>query len=74
MKLSLNWIGLFTDVASPLSRMTARELAHVYSIHTAEIEAVEIHAPIDGVVIGKVLSAVRHPDSTKLWICEVDVG
>ena len=74
MKISLNWLGLFVDLSSVSKINSAREIAHTYSIHTAEIEGFEATKKIDKVVIGKVLTAERHPDSTKLWICRVNVG
>lgn len=73
MKISLNQLSLYTDTASLLKKYTIKELQHLYSIHTAEIEAVQIY-DIPGVVIGKILSAERHPESTKLWICSVSLG
>lgn len=45
----------------------------MYSTHSAEIEAIEEHR-IDGIVVGRVLSTARHPESTKLWIVEVELG
>ena len=33
-----------------------------------------LDAEIKNVVVGKVLSMVRHPNSDHMWICQVDVG
>lgn len=38
MKLPLSWIGVFASVEKPLAQYGAKELAHIYSTHTAEIE------------------------------------
>ncbi len=74
MKISLNWLGLFVDLTTVHSQYDSRKIAHEYSIHTAEIEGVETFWPIDQVLVGKVLTAERHPESTKLSICQVDIG
>lgn len=74
MKISLNWLGLFVDLVAVRSQYDSREVAHEYSIHTAEIEGVETTRSFDKILVGKVLTAERHPESTKLWICQVDVG
>lgn len=73
MKTPLNWITLYTNIEKTLKNTSIKDLAHEYSIHTAEIDGIEEYR-IDKVVIGKVLSCTKHPDSTKLSICEVDVG
>ncbi len=45
----------------------------MYSIHTAEIDDIFEHE-IDKVVIGKVLTCEKHPESTKLSIVRLDLG
>jgi phenylalanyl-tRNA synthetase beta chain len=74
MKISLNWLGLFVDLSGVRTQYDSREMAHQYSIHTASIEGIGQSKRFDGVVVGKVLTAERHPESSKLWICQVDVG
>ncbi len=49
------------------------ELAHQYSIHTAEIDGIEDHF-IDKVVIWKVIACEKHPESKKLSIVRVNIG
>lgn len=73
MKTPLNWISLYTPLDSLLREETTTELAHQYSIHTAEIDGIEEHF-LDKVVIGKVISCEKHPDSKKLSIVRVLVG
>ena len=34
----------------------------------------DLGAEISNVVVGRVLSMERHPDSDHMWICQVDVG
>ena len=74
MKLPLGWIGLFSNVSDLVAKTPAKDLAHQYSIHTAEIESIEHAGSLDKVVVARVVSAERHPESTKLWICVVDQG
>jgi hypothetical protein len=50
MKTPLNWISLYTPLASLLDQKNTTELAHEYSIHTAEIDGIESHF-LDRVVI-----------------------
>jgi phenylalanyl-tRNA synthetase beta chain len=73
MKTPLNWISLYTPLASLLAKNSTTELAHQYSIHTAEIDSIESHF-LDKVVVGKVISCEKHPDSTKLSIVRVALG
>ena len=73
MKTPLSWISLYTPLAPLLKKHTIKELAHEYSIHTAEIDGIEEHF-LDKVVIGKVLSCEKHPESKKLSIVEVLIG
>ncbi len=74
MKLPLSWIGVFASVENPLATHGAKELAHIYSTHTSEIEGYEAFGDYDKVVVGRVISTERHPESTKLWITKVDLG
>jgi len=41
-----------------------------------KVEAIHRHgvADVDGFVVGRVLSAERHPDADRLKVCEVDLG
>lgn len=73
MKIPLSWISLSTDIDSLLTQKNTTEIAHHFSTHTAEIEAIET-CFFDKVVIGKVLTCEKHPDSKKLSIVEIDVG
>lgn len=70
MKTPLNWISLYTNLSELIAKSNTRDLAHEYSIHTAEIDGIEEHV-IDKVVVGRVLSCEKHPDSTKLSIVRV---
>lgn len=73
MHTPLNWISLYTPIDTLLAKKNITDIAHEYSIHTAEIDGIEEHR-IDKVVIGKVLRCEKHPESKKLSICEVLIG
>lgn len=73
MKTPLSWISLYTPLTNIIQKHSITELAHLYSIHTAEVDDIIPHN-IDRVVVGKVLSCEKHPDSKKLSIVRVGLG
>lgn len=73
MKIPLSWISLYTPLSTLFEKYPTKELAHEYSIHTAEIDGIDDHF-LDKVVVGKVISCEKHPESKKLSIVEVDLG
>lgn len=73
MKTPLSWISLYTPLHSLLAKHSTKELAHEYSIHTAEIDGIEEHF-LNKVVVGKVISCEKHPESKKLSIVRVGLG
>ena len=71
MKISLNWLGDFVD----LDGFTPSEIADFLSLHTAEVEGVEVFgAGAEGVVVGEVMSCDPHPDADKLSLTQVNCG
>ncbi len=74
MKVSLNWLSNRCDVSAKLAELGAKGLAHEYSIHVAEIDAVEEFGLPEPVVVGRVLSSKPHPDSDHLNLVEVSLG
>ncbi len=73
MKTPLSWISLYTPLTELIEKTPLKSLAHEYSIHTAEIDGIENHT-IDHVVVGKVISCDKHPESKKLSIVVVNIG
>ena len=70
MKLSRKWLAEFTTVDAPV-----REYAERMTISGSKVEGTEEpYKEIENVVVGRVLSLERHPDSDHLWVCQVDVG
>lgn len=70
MQIPLSWISLYTDLSNLIAKKSIKDIAHEYSIHTAEIDGIEEYF-IDKVVVGKVLSCEKHPESKKLSIVKV---
>lgn len=73
MHIPLSWISLYTDLSELIAKKSIKHIAHEYSIHTAEIDGIEEHF-IDKVVVGKVISCEKHPESKKLSIVKVSLG
>ncbi|MCS7074225.1 MAG: phenylalanine--tRNA ligase subunit beta, partial [Bacteroidia bacterium] len=73
MKLSLNWLKRYIDLPESPS-----EIAHILTMSGLEVEGMEVYSSVpgglEGVVVGKVLSAEQHPNADRLRVCQVDVG
>src|SRR5262249_43444452 len=51
------------------------QLADLLTRHVATVDAVEpLRADLDSIIVGRVLTAERHPDSDHLWLTTVDAG
>ena len=72
MKLNRKWLHEeFVD----LSNVSDREYVEKLTIFGQKVETYErMDAEIKNVVVGKVLSIVRHENSDHMWVCQVDVG
>ena len=74
MRVSLNWIKRILnrqDLGLSVADLQAR-----LTLHLAEFEAdVEVAGPkLDGVVVGKVLTCIQHPNADRLRCTTVDIG
>ena len=71
MLLSMNWIRDFVD----LDGLDIDALIHRFTLTTAEVEDI-FHKGADtrGVVVGRILTCLPHPDSQKLHLLTVDAG
>ena len=72
MKLNRKWINEeFVD----LSSVSDKEFVEKMTIFGQKVETYEpMDKEIKNVVVGKVVSIVRHENSDHMWICQVDVG
>ena len=67
MKISYRWLKQW--VATDLN---AEQIAETFTLAGLEVDAVEpVAPPLDGVVVGEILSAEPHPDADRLQICRV---
>jgi len=70
MNLSRKWLNEFVTVAA-----NDKDFAEAMTISGSKVEVTEdLGAEIQNVVVGKVLSMERHPNSDHMWICQVDVA
>jgi len=70
MKVSQNWLNNLVEITS-----TPEDLSEKLSIGGFEVESLEdCSENVNGVVLGKVLSVLKHEGSDKLSICQVDIG
>jgi len=71
MRVPLEWLEAYCAAGLP-----ARELGERLTMTGTKLEAVHHHGvrALDAFVVGKVLSAERHPDADRLSVCRVDVG
>ncbi len=72
MKLNRKWINEeFVD----LSHISDKEYMDTMTVFGQKVETYErLDSEIRNVVVGKVLSIVRHENSDHMWVCQVDVG
>ncbi len=72
MKLNRKWLHEeFVD----LSSVSDKEFVETMTIAGQKVEAYELlDTEIKNVVVGKVLSIVRHENSDHMWVCQIDDG
>src|SRR3954452_94545 len=70
MRAPLSWLRDFTPLDAP-----ANEIADALNQLGLEVEAVEMPGKeISGVVVGKIVDVVAHPDADKIRLADVDFG
>jgi len=70
MKVSQNWLKNLVEITS-----TPEDLSEKLSIGGFEVESLDdCSKNVNGVVLGKVISVLKHEGSDKLSICQVDIG
>ncbi len=72
MKLNRKWLHEdFVD----LSHISDKEYVETLTVFGQKVETYErMDAELKNVVVGKVVSIVRHENSDHMWVCQVDVG
>ena len=70
MYIALNWLKELVDY-----ELAPEELAKTLTLAGFEVESIEDRSTwADGVVVGRVLTRIQHPNADKLSVCTVDVG
>ncbi|RZA18951.1 MAG: phenylalanine--tRNA ligase subunit beta, partial [Proteobacteria bacterium] len=71
MQVSWRWLNEYID----LKDITVEQLSKTLTSIGLEVEGIDEKKPLKGdVVVGKILSAVQHPNADKLRVCQVDAG
>src|SRR5258705_13596542 len=73
MKISYRWLQQYIDITE-----SPEELGQVLTSTGLEVESIEpfetVKGGLKGLVIGEVLTCVKHPNADKLSLTTVDVG
>src|SRR5205823_3750793 len=71
MRVPISWLREYVRVDA-----TAEQIADMLSVSTAEVNGVERRGPSNGAlfVVGRVVTADKHPNADRLQLCTVDVG
>jgi phenylalanyl-tRNA synthetase beta chain len=71
MRVPLFWLHDYCDPGIPVA-----ELEHGLTMTGTKVEAIHRHGVggLEHFVVGRVLTADRHPDADRLTVCTVDVG
>ncbi len=70
MKVSLKWLNQYVKIDD----IDPKEIANKLTFAGVEVESIDKLASASGLVIGKILTCVPHPDSDHLHILNVDEG
>lgn len=70
MKLSREWLSEFTPVS-----VSDHDFAEAMTLSGSKVEVTEVEGEeIKNVVVGRVLSLERHPNSDHMFLCQIDIG
>jgi len=70
MNLSRKWLNEFVTVD-----VNDKDFAEAMTLSGSKVEITEdLGAEISNVVVGRILSIERHPDSDHMWVCQIDTG
>ena len=70
MRVPLSWLSEYVDISDlPMGELTER-----LTLAGLEVEGMRALPPVEGVVVGRVLSISPHPKADRLHVCQVDLG
>lgn len=70
MKVKLEWLRELVD----LEGISLEEIVNKLSLYSTEVEGTYKIIEANNIVVGYVVEKVKHPDSDRLSLCQVDVG
>ena len=71
MKLSRKWLNEFVDIGP----VGDRDFAEAMTLSGSKVEVTEVlDESLKNVVVGRIQSMERHPDSDHMWVLQLDVG
>ncbi|MBE6989609.1 MAG: phenylalanine--tRNA ligase subunit beta [Ruminococcaceae bacterium] len=74
MDLSRNWLNEFVSGVA-VDELSDKAFSEAMTLSGSKVETYrDLGAEIENVVVGRVLSLVRHENSDHMWVCRVDVG
>lgn len=74
MNLSRKWLCEFVDGVS-VNDIDDHEFSEAMTLSGSKVETYEdMGAEIKNVLVGKILSMEKHPDSDHMWVCSIDIG
>ena len=70
MLLSRKWLSEFVTVDA-----NDKDFSEAMTLSGSKVEVTaDLGAEISNVVVGRITSMERHPDSDHMWVCQLDVG
>ena len=70
MNLSRKWLNEFVEIS-----VSDHDFAEAMTLSGSKVEVTEdLGKEISNVVVGRVVSMERHPNSDHMWVCQVDVA
>ncbi|MEG2000895.1 MAG: phenylalanine--tRNA ligase subunit beta [Evtepia sp.] len=70
MLLSRNWLNEFVPI-----HVNNHDFSETMTLSGSKVEIItELGTEITNVVVGKVLSIIKHENSDHMWICQIDIG
>ena len=70
MKIALSWLKDYIEIPMPVEELCERMVRVGFEIEEME----DLSLRMDRIVVGKIQSIEKHPDSDHLQICQVEVG
>ncbi len=70
MNISLSWLKKYVDIDVPVEELCERMIRSGFEVESI----VDLSESMKNIVVAKVISMEKHPDSDHLWICQMNIG